>query len=68
MDCSCSEEGCGCGSHEGRGSDECCGSGEGRARRFLTKEEKIAMLKEYKEYLDNESKGVAERIKELQKK
>ena len=36
-------------------------------RGFLTKEEKIEMLKEYKEHLDKEAKGVAERIKELQK-
>jgi len=43
-----------------------CGCCEGRM--FLTKEEKIERLKEYKEYLENEAKGVAERIKELQKK
>jgi hypothetical protein len=36
-------------------------------RGFLTKEEKIEMLNEYKESLENEAKGVAERIKELQK-
>lgn len=36
-------------------------------RSFLTKEEKIEMLQEYKEGLDNESKGVAERIKEIEK-
>lgn len=36
-------------------------------RNFLTKEEKIGMLKEYKETLDKESKGVGERIKELEK-
>ena len=35
------------------------------ARRFLTKDEKIEMLEEYKERLDQESKGVAERIQEL---
>jgi len=35
-------------------------------RNFLTKEEKIEMLKEYKERLDMESKGVTERIKDLQ--
>ena len=34
-------------------------------RRYLTREEKIPMLKEYKEDLENELKGVAERIKEL---
>ena len=36
-------------------------------RSFLTKDEKIEMLQEYKERLDKESKGVAERIKELEK-
>jgi len=36
-------------------------------REFLTKEEKIEILKEYQENLENEAKGVAERIKELQK-
>ena len=37
------------------------------SRHFLTKEEKMEFLKEYKKSLDNESKGVAERIKELEK-
>ena len=41
----------------------CCSTG----RSFLTKEEKVEMLKEYKEALDKESQGVTERIKELQK-
>lgn len=36
-------------------------------RNFLTKEERIELLKEYKASLENEAKGVAERIKELQK-
>ena len=40
----------------------CCSS-----RSFFTKEEKIEMLKDYKESLENEAKGVAERIKQLQK-
>lgn len=45
-----------------------CGCGPAAGLRgFLTKEEKIEMLKEYKESLDQEAKGVAERIKELQK-
>lgn len=35
-------------------------------RGFLTKAEKIEMLKEYKENLDSEAKGVAERIKGLE--
>jgi len=34
-------------------------------RRYLTKEEKIALLKRYKESLEKELKGVEERIKEL---
>ena len=36
-------------------------------RSFLTKEEKIEMLKEYKEALDKESQGVAERIAQMSK-
>lgn len=36
------------------------------ARNFLTKEEKIEILKEYKEKLEKEAKGVGERIKEIQ--
>ncbi|HZX34357.1 MAG TPA: DUF5320 domain-containing protein [archaeon] len=45
-----------------------CGTGYGHsARGFLTKEEKIEMLKEYQEELENEAKGVKERIKELEK-
>lgn len=41
-----------------------CGCG---GRGFLTKDEKLEMLKEYKENLEKEAKGVAERIKELEK-
>jgi flagellar motility protein MotE (MotC chaperone) len=37
-----------------------------RARSFLTKEERVALLKEYKQDLEKESQGVAERIKELE--
>lgn len=36
-------------------------------RQFLTKEEKIEKLEEYKEWLDNESKGVEETISRLKK-
>ncbi len=36
-------------------------------REFLTKEEKLEILKEYKENLEKEAKGVEERIKDLQK-
>jgi hypothetical protein len=48
-----------------------CGGGGGHwgygygVRSFLTKEEKLAMLKEYKEDLEKEVEGVEERIKEL---
>lgn len=42
----------------------CCYPYHGR--HFLTKEEKIAKLKEYKTWLDNESKGVEEKILELE--
>ena len=35
-------------------------------RRFLTKEEKIEKLTKYKNWLDNESKGVEEAITKIQ--
>lgn len=41
-----------------------CSPGYGRS--FLTKDEKIEMLKEYKDVLEKEAKGVAERIKDLE--
>lgn len=48
----------------------CCGDNVGRgfqrARSFLTKEERIELLKEYKQDLERESQGVAERIRELE--
>ena len=44
-----------------------CGSGDFGVRGFLTKEERIEMLKEYKENLEKETQGVSERIKELEK-
>ena len=46
----------------------CCGTGTdfNRVRSFLTKEERISLLKEYKDSLDKETQGVAERIKELE--
>lgn len=46
----------------------CCGpgySGPGYGRRYLTKEEKIKKLEEYREFLESEARGVKERIKEL---
>jgi hypothetical protein len=44
----------------------CYGTGFQRARSYLTKEERIAMLKEYKAELEKEGQGVVERIKELE--
>ncbi|MCK5627390.1 hypothetical protein KAI23_05430 [Candidatus Bathyarchaeota archaeon] len=41
----------------------CCETNYGR--NFLTKEEKIEKLKGYKEWLDNESKGVEEAIEKI---
>jgi len=42
--------------------NNCC-----NIRSFLTKEEKMEILKEYKEELENEAKGVSERIYELER-
>jgi len=42
---------------------ECCGPVHGR--RYLNRAEKIDLLKQYKDELENELKGVDERIKEL---
>jgi hypothetical protein len=44
----------------------CCDTGH-EGRHFLTKDEKIAKLKEYKDWLDKESKGVEETITKLKK-
>jgi hypothetical protein len=47
----------------------CYGTGVGfqrGIRSFLTKEERIRLLKEYKENLEKETQGVTERIKELE--
>lgn len=44
-----------------------CEGNEYAQRSFLAREEKIELLKEYQERLEKETKGVAERIKELQK-
>jgi hypothetical protein len=47
-----------------------CGSSQridvGRVRSFLTREEKVSMLKEYKNDLEKEIQGVTERIKTLE--
>jgi len=45
----------------------CCGTSAQTTRSFLTKEERISLLKEYKEDLDKESQGVTEKIKDLEK-
>jgi hypothetical protein len=42
------------------------GTGYRSARSFLTKEERIGLLKEYKDDLEKEREGVVERIKELE--
>lgn len=50
------------------GSCNCSGYGFAYGMRsFLTKEEKVELLKEYKEALEKEAKGVGERIKEIEK-
>ncbi len=36
-------------------------------RNFLTKEEKVDLLKEYKESLEKEVRGITERIRDLEK-
>jgi hypothetical protein len=43
-----------------------CGAGFQKARSYLTKEERITLLKEYKDELEKEGQGVVERIKELE--
>lgn len=44
-----------------------CNCGFAGGRGFLTKQEKLEMLKEYKENLDKEAEAVSERIKDIQK-
>jgi hypothetical protein len=44
----------------------CYGWGFKHARSFLTKEERIALLKEYQDDLEKEKQGVAQRIRELE--
>jgi hypothetical protein len=48
--------------HHGE-ENTCCCTHHGRL--FLTKEEKLKELAEYKNWLDNESKGVEETIAKL---
>tara|TARA_B100001971_G_C18100692_1_gene488648 strand:- start:679 stop:837 length:159 start_codon:yes stop_codon:yes gene_type:complete len=47
-------------------TESCCDE-KYSGRHFLTKEEKIDKLKEYKDWLDSESKGVDESINKLKK-
>jgi hypothetical protein len=44
----------------------CYGWGFKHARSFLTKEERIELLKEYQDDLEKEKQGVAQRIRELE--
>ena len=44
-----------------------CEAGGCAPRAFLTREEKLGMLKEYKESLQKETQAVSERIEELKK-
>ncbi|HEY7228060.1 MAG TPA: hypothetical protein VH481_08035 [Nitrososphaeraceae archaeon] len=46
----------------------CCGLGVDQVRNFLTKEERISLLKEYSDGLEKEVQGIKERIKELEEK
>ena len=46
----------------------CCGVGVDRMRSFLTRDEKISLLKEYKENLQKEIQGLTEKIKDLEEK
>lgn len=52
--------GCGC-NYSGINTD-----GVQKSRSFLTREEKVDLLKEYKNDLEKEVKGVSERINELE--
>jgi hypothetical protein len=49
-------------------NDMGCGCYEGsqRTRSFLTKDEHVALLREYQDELEKEKQGVTERIKQLE--
>lgn len=49
------------------GSNCCSTSACGGSRNFLTKDERVEMLKEYQESLELELKGVKEKIEDLKK-
>lgn len=60
--------GCNCGCEGGQCEMDMEGCGCGTlTRKYFTKEEQIAHLREYKQELENEAKGVTERIKKLEK-
>lgn len=61
MDEEVKKMGCGCSYGES-------GFGTQKARSFLTREEKVELLKEYKNELEREAQGVSERIKEIEVK
>jgi hypothetical protein len=44
----------------------CCSTSYKGGRSFLTREERVQLLKEYKQDLERETKGVEERIRELE--
>ena len=46
----------------------CCGLGVDQVRNFLTKEERISLLKEYSDGLEKEVKRINERIRQLEEK
>ena len=46
----------------------CCGVGTDNMRNFLTRDEKISLLKEHKENLEKEIKGITEKINDLEEK
>lgn len=52
------------------GYSQCCGTETecSAPRNFLTKEEKLEMLSEYKESLEKEIKAVSEKISEIKKR
>ena len=51
----------------GKTMEQTCCESSCEPRRFITKDEKVEKLKEYQESLKLETKGVQERIKQLEK-
>jgi hypothetical protein len=56
----------GCGCSSGYSYSSSSNGNYLKARGFLTKEEKVEILKEYQRDLEKETQGVSERIKELE--